>query len=134
MQSSEELRSLRIKLQDELDFHKGEVQRLGKALEALETVEGLLGQNGRQTTIREVAPLEGLGASELLDRIVSSSSREWTMSQILEAAKMGGNDIDRWSNPYNMLYVAAKRLADKGGIQINRYEDGTVTYSRVSDN
>jgi len=130
MQSSEELKSLRIKLQDELDFHKQEILRLSKALEALETVEGLLGQNGRQTTIQEVQPLAGLGAPELVEKIICSSGRKWSMAAILHAAKEGGNDLNRWTKPYNVLYVAAKRLAKKGRIQVNREKDGTVTYSR----
>lgn len=138
MESAEELRGLRTRLQDQLDSHQREARRITDALKALETVESLLREDPKQTTLPQVNPYESLGGTDLVLRIVSSSSRPWTMSDIMEAAKAGGKNLEQWSNPYNILYVAATRLVKKGKIRKDvgtepGSPDGAVTYTRVMD-
>jgi len=134
MESQQELEKLRVKLQDQLDFHKSEVNRLTQALSALETVEGLLGQDGRQETIPGTDPYSELGPDELVASIVNSSSREWTMKAIMKEAEKGGKELDRWTAPYNVLFVAAKRLVAQDKIQKLKKGKGKfapVVYKRL---
>jgi len=135
MESKQELSNIRIKLQNEMDFHKKEMNRISEALKALDTVESLLGQNGRQITMPEASPYEHLGPDELVLTVLNSSGREWTMKEILAEAEQGGKNLSKWSNPYNVLYVAAKRLVQKGQIQAIRDKEkpnSPVKYKRLS--
>ena len=129
MESQQQLENLRVKLQDELEFHQSEVLRLTKALDALETVEGLLGQDGRQKIIPETDPYSELGPDELVANIIDSSSREWTMKDIIAEAAAGGKQLEQWTSPYNVLFVAAKRLVERGRIQ--KVKKGKAKFARV---
>ena len=132
MESQQELKALRIRLGDELDFHEKETQRIRKALEAIDEVERLLSQSPTQTTIPETNPYESMGPAELVLTIVNSSGRGWSLADIYETAKAGGKDMSAWKNPRNTIYVAAYRHAKQKRIQATKNPStNAVMYKRL---
>lgn len=126
MSSHDELTELRSRLEKEISALSAELQRKQQALSALETVESLLSPSSGQIIIPGTESYEELGPSQIVMRIVESRDKEWSMSEILQAAEEGGKDISKYTKPYNAFYVAAQRLAKQGRIRI--VKRGTKNY------
>jgi hypothetical protein len=111
------LEQVREQIERDIAFHEKEIARLQKALEATQTVESYLSQDSRQSKFPEARPYADLKPDDLVLAIIESKDKAWTVRQIIQEAKIGGHDVERWKNPYNFLYNYVSRLIDKGLIE-----------------
>jgi len=132
MQSSEELRNLREKLESQLSKHESEANRVENALDALKTVETMLHGNG-QASLPGTNGFANLGPKELLLAIVGSQRKYWTLAEIMREAERGGKVMNKvWRNPHSVLYVAANRLVKQGRFKMRKRNEGkTLTFKIV---
>jgi len=128
-QSQYQLQVLRSETETKIAEHEKEISRLREVLTTIGKLEQLLSEP-KQTTIDEINPYESMGPSEIVQAVVESSAREWSIADILKAASKGGYKLESNRKAYPSFYTAAKRLADKGVIVLLKRRSGETVFMR----
>ena len=122
MTTKDEIENIRRRLMGELAKHQEAIQQIKGALDALNLVGGLL-ESELQVNLPGAGPYANLGPEELALRIIGSEDREWSISQIIKEAEMGGKNLANYKSAYPVFYTALTRLVKKGEAMMLRRDN-----------
>ena len=124
----------RDEITDKIERLETELAKARQVLSAMDVLaEYHASRNGgKQQDLLPLGTFEGLTPTKtILAVLASNPNKWWIMKEIMEAARQGGNNVDRYPNPRNNFGVAINRMAKAETLR-RIYLKGKTNYRCIS--
>ena len=122
-------------LVEEQEYLEKRLAKVQEVLKAMDLVEEYLSK--RDVPSQSELPIAGrfsdIGMTKMLREILwSDTQRWWTLDSLMETARAGGANLDRYVNARNSIGVASDKMVKRGEI-LKRKHRGQVQFRAVKE-